>query len=190
MITERDIHHHFLRLSGALDGTEVTDIEGEPISLSEGFNRLMQSLRGMERNKAIFIGNGGSAGIASHFAIDYSKNGGMRAIALNDPVAITCAGNDYGYENGFAGLLNLYADVGDILVAISSSGKSPNILNAVRVARELNCAVYTFSGFRDDNPLRQLGDVNFYVGAQEYGFVEVSHMALLHSVLDLAMGGA
>ena len=87
-------------------------------------------------NKIIFIGNGGSAGIASHLAIDFSKNGGLRALAFNDPSALTCLGNDLGYENVFAKQLEFHARPGDLLIAISSSGTSPNILSAVKEARD------------------------------------------------------
>jgi D-sedoheptulose 7-phosphate isomerase len=75
-----------------------------------------------------------------------------------------------------------------VLIAISWSGKSPNILNGVRAARQYGATVVTFSGFRDDNPLRQQGDVNFYVRATEYGFVEVAHQAILHAILDIGAG--
>lgn len=63
-----------------------------------------------------------------------------------------------------------------------------NILKAADVARERGCTVYTFSGFSADNPLRNYGDLNFYVNSSEYGFVEISHLALIHSILDLEMG--
>jgi D-sedoheptulose 7-phosphate isomerase len=77
---------------------------------------------------------------------------------------------------------------GDLLVAISSSGTSPNILNAVKAARKINCKVVTFSGFTEDNNLRSVGNINFFVRSKEYGFVEVAHLALCHAVLDIDMG--
>ncbi len=139
-------------------------------------------------NKIMFIGNGGSAGIASHMAIDYSKNGNLRSQAFNDPSALTCLGNDLGYENVFAKQIDLHGRTGDLLVAISSSGNSPNILGGVAEARKKDCKVVTLSGFEENNGLRGLGDVNFYVPSGEYGFVEITHLALCHVVVDLAMG--
>ena len=135
-----------------------------------------------------FIGNGGSAGIASHMAIDYSKNGGMRALAFNDGAYLTCLGNDLGFEQVFAKALDLHARKGICSIAISSSGRSANILNGVDIARERGCSVITFTGFGPDNPLRGRGDLNFYLASEDYGFVEVGHLALIHSILDLAMG--
>lgn len=139
-------------------------------------------------NKLMFVGNGGSAGICSHMAIDYSKNGGMRALAMNDGAALTCLGNDLGYENVFASQIGFHARPGDLLIAISSSGRSRSIVKAVEAARSSDCGVFTFSGFDADNTLRGLGDVNVYLDSREYGFVEVGHQAILHAILDLEMG--
>ena len=74
------------------------------------------------------------------------------------------------------------------IVATDAAGRSRNILNSVEVARKRGCKIVTLSGFSGDNPLRQGGNVNFYVASGEYGFVEISHLVLCHSILDLAMG--
>ncbi len=139
-------------------------------------------------NKIMIIGNGGSAGIASHTAIDFSKNASLRTLAFNDSSALTCLGNDFGYEHVFAKQIEFHGRPGDVLIAISSSGQSPNILNAVVAARAAKISVLTFSGFKPDNPLRSSGDLNFYVPAAEYGFVEIAHQTLLHAMLDLKIG--
>lgn len=169
---------------------EASDRNGDSLLLDTVIDRMHREMRSAHDrgNKIIFLGNGGSAGICSHMAIDFSKNGGLRAIALNDGAALTCLANDYGYEHVFAKQLEWHAQSGDIVVAISSSGKSPNILNAAEAARQCGCTVYTLTGFRPDNALRQLGDVNLYLRSDEYGFVEVGHLAILHGTLDLAMG--
>ena len=176
---------------GALPGAvRCHDGDGAELSLDEAIGRfvtLAQETHGVG-NKLIFIGNGGSAGIASHMAIDYSKNGNIRSQAFNDGAALTCLGNDLGYENVFAKQIDLHARPDDLLVAISSSGNSENILGGVAEARKKGCKVVTLSGFSEDNRLRGLGDVNFYVPSGEYGFVEITHLALCHVVVDLAMG--
>lgn len=137
----------------------------------------------------MFIGNGGSAGIASHMAIDFSKNGSMRATAFNDGAALTCLANDFGYEFAFAKQVEFHAVSGDVLVAISSSGKSKSIVNAVHSARRSGCSVLTYSGFDAGNPLRSMGDVNFYVESHEYGLVELAHASLIHAIVDLKVAG-
>jgi D-sedoheptulose 7-phosphate isomerase len=181
---------YFTTLAELLHGVKVTDRAAKSMPLADGCEWMRNSAHEAHRagNKIMFIGNGGSAGIASHLAIDFSKNGGLRSLAFNDASALTCLGNDLGYDNVFAKQLDFHAAPGDLLVAISSSGKSPNVLNAVKVARARNCGVATLSGFTEENDLRKTGDVNFYVGSCEYGFVEVAHLALCHAVLDIDMG--
>lgn len=139
-------------------------------------------------NRIFFVGNGGSAGIASHLATDFSKNGGMRASSLTDGAVLTCLGNDYGYDHVFSKQLEWHARAGDILVAISSSGRSQNILNAVTAADERGCTTFTLSGFALDNPLRSRGAINIHTANPCYGFVEVGHLAILHGILDIQMG--
>ena len=136
-------------------------------------------------NKVIFVGNGGSAGICSHMATDYSKNGGIRSLACNDGAVLTCLSNDYGYVHVFEKQIEWHARPGDVVVAISSSGGSENILRAADKAKEMGCFVTTLSGFSSENPLRSRGDLNFYLDSGEYGFVEVGHLTILHAALDL-----
>ena len=137
--------------------------------------------------KVMFIGNGGSAAIASHMAVDYSKNGNFPALAFNDAASLTCLANDLGFENVFAHQIDVLGRQDDLLVAISSSGRSSSILNAVAAARRKKAAVLTLSGFDTDNPLRSLGDMNIYVASSSYGFVEIGHLTLCHALLDFAM---
>jgi D-sedoheptulose 7-phosphate isomerase len=183
-------HGYISVLADLLREAAVSDQHGAALSLDEGFSRVASAAREAHArgNKIMFIGNGGSAAISSHMALDYLKNGGMRAMALNDLAALTALGNDFGYDQVFAKLLDLHARPGDLLVAISSSGRSANILNAVDLARTRECGVVTFSGFSEDNPLRRCGDVNFYIRSGQYGFVEIGHLALCHASFDIAMG--
>ena len=134
------------------------------------------------------VGNGGSAAIAEHAAIDFTKNARLRAIAFSGTPTLTTLSNDYGYEHAFAQAIRLYAREGDVLVAISSGGTSANILNAVAEARSIGMTMITLSGFAADNPLRAAGDVNLYVPSRAYGYVELIHSALLHYVNDAVIG--
>ena len=140
--------------------------------------------------RVIFIGNGGSAGIASHLAIDLSKNAGVPATCFNDASAITCLANDYGFEEWLAHAVRLNARPSDCLVAISVSGRSKNVLNAVAKAREMKLAVVTMSGMSPDNPLRSLGDVNYWVDSRSYNIVETAHQFWMMAVVDLIIGRA
>lgn len=181
---------YFDALGRAIREAECTDARGATLSVDAAFQRVHEHAHAAQDrgNKLMFIGNGGSAAIAGHFANDFSKNGGLRSTAFNDGAVLTCLGNDFGYEHVFSKQLEWHAREGDLLIAISSSGRSPNILNGVAMAREKGCHVVTLSGFGDDNPLRKSGDINFYVRSPHYGMVEVSHVSLIHAILDLDMG--
>jgi D-sedoheptulose 7-phosphate isomerase len=180
------IKNHFNTLHDLQLRARVTDYQGGVLGLDDGFRQYIQIVKTIRANhgKLIFIGNGGSAGIASHLAIDYSKNGHLNAMTFNDASALTCLSNDFGYDHVFAKQIEYHGRKGDVLIAISSSGRSKNIINAVSAARKLDCPVITFSGFEKNNPLSQLGNVNFYVDAKEYGYVEVAHLSLGHAMLD------
>jgi D-sedoheptulose 7-phosphate isomerase len=189
-VDSREIRRYFTALSGYLVQATVTSASGEPLDMAEAVNQIMALARRTHTagNKLIFVGNGGSSSVASHMATDYSKNGDVRSMALNDSSMLTCLGNDLGYDRVFAKQIELYARPDDLVIAISSSGRSANILNAVQAARSAKCAVVTFSGFTADNPLRRLGDINFYVASDRYGFVEIGHLTICHAILDFICG--
>ena len=134
--------------------------------------------------KIIVVGNGGSAAMASHVAVDFTKAAGIRAINFNEADLITCFANDYGYENWVEKALEAYADSGDQAILISSSGKSKNILNAAEKANEMGLSLITVSGFLTDNPLRKLGDLNLWVDSTEYNIVEMTHHVWLVAIID------
>ena len=136
------------------------------------------------RKKIILIGNGGSAAIASHVSVDFTKTAKIRAINFNEADLLTCFGNDYGYENWVAEALKAYADEGDLVILISSSGKSPNIINAAKTAKSMDLQLITFSGFAADNPLRGMGDLNFWVDSRSYNIVEMTHHVWLVAMVD------
>lgn len=146
------------------------------------YNKALAML--FQVNKIFFIGNGGSNAICSHMMEDYAKIAGFKTFNFSDPALITCFANDYGYENAIAEWLKIYFEKGDLLVAISSSGNSKNILNASEIAIEKSGRLITLSGFKSDNKLRAKGDINFYLPIENYGVVECFHQVILHALLD------
>jgi D-sedoheptulose 7-phosphate isomerase len=134
--------------------------------------------------KVIVAGNGGSAAIASHVAIDLTKVTNIRTVNFNEASLITCFANDYGYEHWLARAIEAYADDGDVVVLVSSSGRSPNVVNAAAAARARNCTVVTLTGFDAGNPLRALGDLNLWIDSTSYNVVETVHQTWLLAVLD------
>jgi D-sedoheptulose 7-phosphate isomerase len=139
-------------------------------------------------NTVFFIGNGGSASIASHMALDFQKAANVKAMCFNDGASLTAYGNDVGYESVFVEPLRVHGESEDILFAISSSGRSANIVNAAKVAKSLGMTVVTLSGFDPNNPLRECGKFNFHVASDRYGVVETTHLAICHAILDEVVG--
>ena len=183
------IHQYFEGLAALFSSVEVTDLGQGRLELSHGVLTAVDLIATQTAvgRKVMFIGNGGSAAIASHQAVDFWKNGGMRAVAFNDSSLLTCIGNDFGYPQVFVKPVEMFADAGDVLVALSSSGRSENILSAVNTARKKECKVITMSGFAANAPLRLMGDLNFYVASDSYGHVEIVHLTLCHCILDTIM---
>lgn len=140
--------------------------------------------------KLIFAGNGASASLAEHGAVDFTKQGGVRGVTFHDPNLITCFANDFGYDRWMAEALKRYADPGDAVVLISVSGASPSVVNAAREARERGLAVVAFTGRAPDNALRRLGDIDFYAPSDAYNVVENVHAVWLTATIDLLIGAA
>ena len=140
--------------------------------------------------KIIFAGNGGSAAMSSHCAVDLTKNAKVKAINFNESDLITCFANDFGYENWLAKALDFYANESDLVVLISSSGSSLNIVNAAKRAKELGLKVVTFTGFESSNKLKCIGDLNFWVNSKAYNIVEMTHHIWMLAIVDLIIGSA
>ena len=139
--------------------------------------------------KIMIFGNGGSAAIASHVSIDLTKNANLRSVNFNEADLITCFANDYGYERWVEKAIDFYADDNDVLILISSSGKSQNMINACKAARNKKISkIITFTGHNKDNPLSKLGDINFWINSKAYNFVENTHQIWLLSIVDLIIG--
>jgi len=160
-------------------------LKGQKISpgLAEiEFKQCIQMAKTQQR-QVFVVGNGGSASVASHFVVDLVNVLSIHATTLHDPALLTCMTNDHGYENAFAQVLSKVARKGDLLIAISSSGQSKNILNAADQMIALGGQVISLSGFKEDNPLTQKG-LHAYLPKAHYGLVEVGHMLLLHYMVD------
>lgn len=153
------------------------------------FHALCLTVRA-SKNKLMFAGNGASASISSHAAVDFTKQGQVRAVDFNEPNLITCLSNDFGYENFMAKAVEFYGDDGDVLVLISVSGNSKNAVNAAKYAKSRGMKVVTFTGSAPDNQLRALADIDFWLGSRAYNIVESLHMVWITTVVDMLVGRA
>lgn len=176
----------------AVEGAMFRDEIGIRFDQEAAYTLLIDRLDSMRiarpenPHKVLFVGNGGSAAIASHMAEDFTKAARIRALCFNDGPLITCLANDYSFPEVFQRTIEMHADSGDVLIAISSSGRSPNIIRATQAARAVGCDIITLSGFDPENPLGRCGSMNIFTPAPraEYGVVENAHQIILHYILD------
>ena len=176
-------------LSDAMESTEVTDGSGRSISLvdaSELAIRIILDARDASK-KIMLAGNGGSSSVVSHVQNDLCKAVEARAMVFTEQPLLTALANDEGYGSVFEKPIELWAERGDVIVTVSSSGKSENIIRALQAGSKMGCRIITLSGFSRQNPSRSAGEINFYVPSDIYGIVETAHMAILHFITDRAM---
>ena len=159
------------------------NLDSKDISYLERVTGLIVNTSKKDK-KVIIIGNGGSASIASHLTVDFINAANIRAINFNESSIITCFSNDYGYENWISKALDCYANPGDLVVLISSSGQSKNMLVGADKAKTLGLDIITLSGFSSDNPLKKLGDINLWVNSNKYNIVEMTHHIWLLAIVD------
>ena len=171
---------YFDKISSNLDKYSAGDFIKKSINL---INLCKEN-----HGKIIIVGNGGSAAIASHVSVDFVKAAGIRSINFNEADLITCFANDFGYENWLEKSLEFYADKKDLVILISSSGKSQNIINAVNKAKKLDLFVVTFTGFEKDNIISKSSDLNFWVNSKAYNVIENIHQIWLLMACDLIIG--
>ena len=140
--------------------------------------------------RTLIFGNGGSSAIASHFSVDLTKNAKIRTNNFNESDLITCFSNDFGYENWVKEALKIYADKDDLVILISSSGESPNILNACNFCIENNIELITFTGMDINNSIRSANKngMNFYASSKAYNLIENIHQFWLLYIVDSIIG--
>jgi D-sedoheptulose 7-phosphate isomerase len=174
-------------LSGFLENLSIRDSQEIYLEADEGFGRLTELSFQLhsEGSSIYFLGNGASASMAIHFAADMAKTGGLRAMVFTDLSLLTALANDLNYEQVYAEPLRWHMKSKDMVVAISSSGNSPNIVRAVVQAKKLGKSVITISAMSENNAIRKMGNLNFYVTADTYGQAETAHAAILHYWVDL-----
>jgi D-sedoheptulose 7-phosphate isomerase len=171
-------NEYFNRIKSSLDSVDNNDLEA-----------VVNLIKNVVQNnkKIITVGNGGSASIANHITVDLINAANIKALSFSDAGIITCFSNDYGYENWVSKALDCYAESGDLIILISSSGQSENMLVAANKAKTMNTDVVTLSGFSSENPLRKLGDINFWVDSSEYNNIEMVHHIWLLAIIDFVI---
>ena len=158
---------------------KINEIDDNKIKLS-----IKLILKKKKNNKIILAGNGASATISSHVSVDFTKAAGIRAINFNEAGLLTCFSNDYGYKNWLKKALEFHSIPGDVLILISSSGNSKNIINAAKISKKLKLNLITLSGFSKRNQLQNKGSVNFHVDSNNYNVIESVHLIILLQIIE------
>jgi D-sedoheptulose 7-phosphate isomerase len=177
-------------IAALLDAVVVSTAEGEAVELAAATASFIADARRAHEAgaKLIFVGVGADAGSASHMAIDFSKNGNVRALSFDAATVITCLGNDLGFDALFAKQLELHARAGDVAIIIGGCGTDPTLLNAAKAARKLGLKVVTTVASSEPRPLSELGDLNFRLPTDGSGIATIAQLALCHSWVDFLCG--
>ena len=175
-----DYKKYFKEYSNAISNL-LNNIDTDLINDSVGLiNKVINN------NKKIYIaGNGGSSSIASHVSVDFAKVAKIPSLTFNNSNLITCYANDYGYEEWIKESIKTFCDKKDLLILISSSGTSKNIINGAQYCNDNQIDLITLSGFEINNPLQKLGNINFHVDSKDYNFIEMAHHIILVSLVDI-----
>lgn len=187
---QTNITEFFEKLSELLLSIEVTDRGGASISLESGAEQTVKMMLDTKSasQKVLLAGNGGSSAIVSHVQNDLCKATGVKAMVFTEQPLLTALANDEGYGSVFEWPINMWAELNDLFMTVSSSGRSENIVRGLNAAREKGCRIITMSGFDPNNASRELGDLNFYVPSSVYAYVETAHTALAHYMTTKATG--
>lgn len=138
--------------------------------------------------KVVFAGNGASAAIASHVALDFTKQAGVRSVTFHDPGLITAFVNDFGGDFWLSKACDMYVDPHDLAIFISVSGESPNVVNAAHELAARGIETVSFTGKVESNSLGQAAIMNFWVDSHAYNIVECIHMVWITTVIDMIIG--
>ncbi|MDR1241576.1 MAG: SIS domain-containing protein [Deltaproteobacteria bacterium] len=185
---EQDFYETFLqRIRFALDAVSYTEKAPDnadavaAFTPSEGLERLCAVTHAAAGagGRVFILGNGASNALAAAIALEFALNASVDAVSFTSSAYLTAVNNDDGGASLFTRALQCALRPADLLVAISSSGKSPNILSAIALAAARGCRIATFSAMREDNPARLSGGMNFYVPISTYSGAETAHYALL-----------
>ena len=173
--------------------------------LNEYYEDVIKSIQNLDKDKinsicelikntsdnggTVYIaGNGGSASTASHISTDLTKNAKVKAMTFNDANLITCFSNDYGYENWLSAAVRYYVKPKDLVILLSVSGESKNLLNAANLCNKEKIKFVTITGAKKDNSLSKKGNINYWINSKAYNIVETVQMLILVSIIDKIIG--
>ena len=181
--------HYFKSFSNLISKTIYT-INNKQTGKESFFTSLVNKTNDINKSngRLFFVGNGASSAFANHMALDWSKNGNIKSFSLSDSSLLTALANDISYEDAFSKFLEIYDfNENDLVITISSSGNSKNIISVINYCKKHNIKTVGFSALNNDNLTQQLVDYSIFVPCKTYGFAECIHQFFLHLWLDKFM---
>ena len=156
----------------------LNNIELNKIEILEKLNKKSKN------NKILIFGNGAGASIASHFANDLSNISKIKTLSFDNSAHLTCFANDYGFENWVRKTIEIYADKNDLVILLSASGKSKNIINAAKYCKSKRIKYFSISGFDKNNLLNKSSKNFIWINSKSYNEIEISQLLVLLSIID------
>ncbi len=160
--------------------------EIDPKKINELTKLILQKKK--QKKKIFIFGNGGSASTANHFAVDMTKNAKVNVDSFSNDDLITCFANDYGYENWIANVIRYQGKKGDLVIFLSVSGNSQNLVNGIKYCKKKSIKTYSMTGSDKNNKLNKLADQFFWINSKSYNQVEMIHHIFLLTVVDVIIG--
>jgi|TARA_B100000780_G_C21057557_1_gene424953 D-sedoheptulose 7-phosphate isomerase len=142
----------------------------------------------VKKKKILIFGNGAGQSIANHFSVDLTKNANIRCMSFSEGNHLTCYSNDYSFEMWIIKTIEKYYDNGDLVILISASGKSKNILDTVKFCNKNKIEYITLSGFGKNTPLNRNSKKNIFVNSKSFNIIEITHLYILIQIVDLIKG--
>tara|TARA_X000000950_G_scaffold242417_1_gene296764 strand:+ start:4468 stop:5019 length:552 start_codon:yes stop_codon:yes gene_type:complete len=137
-----------------------------------------------KKSKIMIFGNGAGASIASHFANDLTNTSGIRAMSYDNTAQITCLSNDYLFQNWVKKIINFYANNNDLVILLSASGNSKNMINAAKFCKKKKINYFSITGFKKQNKLNLNSSNKIWINSLSYNYVEMSQLFILLSIVD------
>lgn len=167
----------------------IINLNEDTVQKIDFFCNLLKKVNS-QNGQILLFGNGGSASIASHVAIDMTKNAKLKSLCFNDSSHITCLANDFGYENWIKKSIEFHGDKNDLVILISSSGMSANMLKAAKFCIQKKIKLVTFTGKNKQNKLKLINSkgLNFWANSYAYNHIEMTHLFWLLCSVDKIIG--
>ena len=145
------------------------------------FNRIKKIKK---NNKILIFGNGAGAAIASHFSNDLSNTMKIKTLSFDNSAHITCFSNDYGYENWVKKTIDIFSNNTDLIILLSASGNSKNMINAAKYCKKKNIEFYSITGFKRNNQLNKNSKNYIWINSSSYNQIELTQQFILLSIID------